>query len=297
MSISRHPSIITLPENGGKTENLLNYLIKKFPHIDKDSWIARIQQKKIHWLNGEYITLKTTYIPGQQLCYYREVTKEPIIPFSHQILYQDDFILVAFKPHFLPVTPGGKYVNECLLERLRQQTGIDDLAPLHRLDRLTAGLVLFSVNKNYRGLYAQLFANQQIIKSYQAIAVLSAKIGDNNEQQHWNVANRLEKGLPSFIMREVYGPVNARSTIELVKTQAPYGLFKLKPVTGKTHQLRLHMAKIGMPILNDNFYPDLQQEKKPDFTKPLKLLAKSLSFTDPVSNIPHHFESPESLSI
>ncbi len=295
MSIARRPSKITLPQKNCDWSNLLEFLVFQFPLIKKSIWISRFQQGKIHWQSGEYVTAESAFIPGKVLCYYREVLQEPCIPFKHKIIFQDEHLLVADKPHFLPVTPGGQYINECLLERLRQQENLPDIVPLHRLDRETAGLVLFSVNPQSRGIYSQLFATDKISKTYWARAELTGILADDTTQiplpKKWTVNNRLQKSNPQFLMQEVEGKINARSKINLLEIQQNLGLFQLNPITGKTHQLRLHMNKIGMPILNDKYYPALQAKTAADYTKPLQLLAKQLQFKDPLSGVEHQFES------
>jgi tRNA pseudouridine32 synthase/23S rRNA pseudouridine746 synthase len=222
-----------------------------------------------------------------RLFYFREVSSEPHIPFSETILYIDDEILVACKPHFLPVTPGGRYVDECLLNRLRRSTGIEDLAPLHRIDRETAGLVLFSVNKKSRGLYGTLFMNGHVDKTYHALsACLPAQ-----ESSSWRVEDRIERGEPWFRMKAVPGAVNARSIVTLVEVRGNRARFTLQPLTGKTHQLRIHMSSLGFGILNDRYYPDLQAESEDDFEEPLQLVAKSLRFKDPLNGRAREFVS------
>ena len=236
---------------------------------------------KVHWHNGELITPQTPYQPQQRVYYYREVASEPHIPFEEDILFQDEQLLVAYKPPFLPVTPGGIYINECLQNRLRDKTGIADLQALHRLDRATAGLVLFSVQAKNRKLYHQLFNTRKVHKTYQAVAHIDkTKV---QTKQRWEVKNRLIKSTPRFLMEITNGPANSHSIIECVKKSGPQALFELSPITGKTHQLRVHMQSLGMPILNDRYYPALKAQQDDNYSQPLQLLAKSLNFIDPLS--------------
>lgn len=274
----------------------MQFLCSQFPFITEAVWRERIAAGKVHWFNGERITLDTPFLPSKRLCYYREVTAEPVIPFAHQILYQDQHILVADKPHFLPVTPGGDYVNECLLARLQRDTGVSDIAPLHRLDRDTAGLVLFSLNVHSRPAYYQLFSAGTINKHYQAVARLTKDTALAELPQHWHIANRIEKSQPRFINAIVPGEVNAVSDISLVAKSGELGLFELTPHSGKTHQLRLHMLGLGMPILHDNYYPELKPKQPPQFDQPLQLLAKQLSFIDPLTQKQQQFSSKQQLS-
>ncbi|CAM3760872.1 pseudouridine synthase [Rheinheimera salexigens] len=295
MSIAAQASKVSLPADAAGFGTVFEFLCAKFPYIAPQVWQQRIADGKVYWHQGECITEQTPFMPSKLLCYYREVEIEPEVPFSHQILYQDQHLIVADKPHFLPVTPGGQYVNECLLARLKRQTGLTDIVPLHRLDRDTAGLVLFSINPQSRAAYYALFSGQTISKQYQAVAMLSAAVKQQLETEtlplEWQIKNRIEKANPRFINHIVAGEANSESEISLTKVQGDKGLFTLMPLTGKTHQLRLHMLSLGMPILHDIYYPELQPKQPPQFATPLQLLAKELQFIDPVSGIKHSFAS------
>ena len=295
MSIAAKASEITLPAVNQGWDTVLQFLCSQFPFIEEAIWRERIATGKVHWYNGAAITDLTPFKPSRRLCYYREVTAEPKVPFAHRILYQDAHILVADKPHFLPVTPGGEYVNECLLARLQRDTGLADITPVHRLDRETAGVVLFSVNAQSRAAYYQLFSQAQVTKQYLAVAELSAEALQQSVPQHWHLANRIEKSQPRFINQIVAGEVNAISDIRLLQRAGSLGLFQLAPHTGKTHQLRLHMLSLGMPILFDKYYPQLLPKQPADFSKPLQLLAQQLSFTDPLTQQQRLFQSGQTL--
>ncbi len=297
MPIASTASEITLPPINQGWDNILDFLDFRFPSIGRDVWRERITQGKVHWYNGETVSLASKFRPSKRLCYYREVSKEPKIPFSHHTIYQNEHLLVLCKPHFLPVTPGGQYVNECLLERAKAQTGIKNLSPLHRLDKDTAGLVIFSTNPETRSQYHELFATRKIVKQYFAVALLDDKLGTLKPLKRWMIRNRLIESKTSFVMTEVCGAVNAESSIELIKREDNLGLFKLLPKTGKKHQLRKHMAGIGAPILNDPFYPKLLPKSEIQFDRPLQLLAQSLRFIDPISKTEKYFKSKRSLSI
>jgi tRNA pseudouridine32 synthase/23S rRNA pseudouridine746 synthase len=276
-----------MPESGQPYPSILAFLCGRFPAIPPQEWAQRIADGKV--LDEDYrpVTAETPYTPSRRIFYFREVSSERRIPFAEKILFVDDQILVACKPHFLPVTPGGRYVDECLLNRLRRSTGITDLAPLHRIDRETAGLVLFSVNRRNRGMYGRLFAEGKVEKSYGAIAECRPR----QETASWNVEDRIERGEPWFRMKTVPGVVNSRSTIELVEVRGTQARFILRPHTGKTHQLRLHMSGLGFGILNDRYYPELQAEREDDFQRPLQLVAASLRFKDPLSGREREFTS------
>ena len=295
MTVSKQASRLSLPQTSSGYETVLDYLVMRFPGIQPAVWRQRMAAGKVHWHDGELISERSAIRPQQRVYYYREVDVEPVIPFAEQILFADEHLLLAFKPHFLPVTPGGRYINECLQNRLREKTGSDQLQALHRLDRPTAGLVLFSVNPDSRARYHALFEHRQIEKRYQAIAAVDGAVELAGQQ--WQVKNRLERAEPRFLMQVVPGEPNSDSTIRCRAQVGNRAQFELRPVTGKTHQLRLHMQSIGWPILNDRYYPKLQQESADDYTKPLQLLAKSLRFTDPLSAEERFFECEENLCL
>jgi tRNA pseudouridine32 synthase/23S rRNA pseudouridine746 synthase len=291
MGISKHASVVTMPKAEKPYPSILTFLSRRFPAISRDIWENRISEGKVLDENAQRITLDTAYAPLNRLFYFREVSSEPFIPFAEKILFIDDEILVACKPHFLPVTPGGRYVDECLLNRLRSSTGIEDLAPLHRIDRETAGIVLFSVNKKSRGRYGELFMNGHIEKTYQALSACQPL----QEKASWDVENRIERGEPWFRMKTTPGRVNARSAINLVEVKGERARFALHPLTGKTHQLRIHMSGLGFGILNDRYYPELQAESEDNFDTPLQLVAKALRFKDPLSGRRREFTSEREL--
>lgn len=287
MGIARHPSVVTLPAADRPYPSILEFLARAFPHVSPAEWLERMRSGKVTDARGDPVTADSPYVPGARIFYFREVPNEPVIPFAERIVFQNDEILVADKPHFLPVTPGGDFVEECLLNRLHKRTGIAGLAPMHRLDRETAGLVLFSVNRQTRGRYHHLFAHGAAEKTYEALARLDRV----PIEREWTVENRIERGEPRFRMCVVPGIPNARSVIHLVEATGNRARFRLHPLTGKTHQLRLHMSGLGFPILNDRVYPTLLPESADDYGRPLQLIARKLRFRDPVSGAVMEFES------
>ena len=294
MAISSTPSKFTLPQVNPGVVTVLEYLQIKFPRIAPEVWQQRMAAGKVHWHSGECIYPDSVYQPQQRVYYYREVINEPKIPFAENVVYQDEQILVAFKPHFLALMPGGRFVNECLQSRLRQSTGLSDLQALHRLDRVTAGLVMFSVNPATRGVYHDLFAHRNIQKTYHAIAKIEAG-GPNLVGKEWQLKNKMVAATPKFRMQVVAGDPNSHSVIRCLRQEDDKALFELHPITGRTHQLRLHMATLGYPILNDKYYPELEDESADNFAKPLQLLAKSLQFIDPVTSQTRSFKCIQGL--
>ena len=299
MIISDHASTLSLPQTNPGVITVLDYLIIKFPYIDAKIWQQRIADGKVHFHDGTLLTSQSPFQAQQRVYYYKEVESEPSIPFQEAILFQDEHILVAYKPHFLPVIPGGKYVNECLQNRLRRSTGIETLQAVHRLDRVTAGLVIFSINPDTRVHYHQLFEEHKIQKTYQAIANVNA---ENLIEQHlvgreWEVKNRIARSEKRFRMCIVEGKVNSHSVIHCLQQTENKALFELNPITGKTHQLRLHMQSLGFPILNDKYYPTLQPLSDDDYSLPLQLLAKDLKFIDPITQQQRCFSYNGNLSL
>ncbi|WP_340680370.1 pseudouridine synthase [Paraglaciecola sp.] len=295
MAIALTPSKLSLPQHNPGVTSVLEYLILKFPAIAPDVWQQRMAQGKVHWHDGSLITPDTPFAAQQRVYYYREVTNEPVIPFAEHIIFQDELILIAYKPHFLPVTPGGKYVDECLQNRLRNKTGNQQLQAMHRIDKGTAGLVLFSVNESTRAQYHHLFASHQVNKTYQAIAHTNGKVPKPNQQ--WEVKNRMVKSEPRFVMKIAQGEDNSHSFIRCLANSTDKALFELNPITGKTHQLRVHMQSLDWPLLNDNYYPTLQASQPDDFNKPLQLLAQQLEFIDPISQELRRFNSNTFLNL
>ncbi|RMO85803.1 Pseudouridine synthase [Pseudomonas syringae pv. tagetis] len=270
----------------GPWATVLDCLCAKFTAISREQWLDRIARGRVLDADGKTITPDLAYREGLKIHYFREVPNETPIPVVETILYADEHLVVADKPHFLPVTPAGEYVEQTLLRRLIHRLDNPDLVPLHRIDRHTAGLVLFSANRQTRSAYQTLFPTRRIDKCYEAIA--PALPGLEFPRLH---ESRLVEGEPFFRMQEGPGVSNTQTRIEVLERHGPLWRYGLHPVTGKKHQLRVHMAALGAAICNDPFYPDALKDPVDDYRHPLKLLAKSLHFTDPLSGEPRQFES------
>ncbi|WP_293779356.1 pseudouridine synthase [uncultured Oxalicibacterium sp.] len=285
------PSRVALP--AGRWPSILTFLVHQFPSIAAEEWVQRMLRGDVLDQDGLPLMPDSPYRANSWLFYYRQLLSEPRIPFEETVLYQDDWLVVADKPHFLPVTPAGRYVQETLLVRLKRKLGIDTLAPAHRIDRETAGLVLFTIQPATRDRYQSLFRERSVRKVYEAIAPWRA-----DRQLPLVHCSRLEESQAFMQMHEVPGEPNAETRIELLDVHGDYARYRLLPVSGQKHQLRAHMAALGMPILNDRIYPTLLPDDaaRPDYAQPLQLLAKSVRFTDPVSGKLHQFESRQKLA-
>lgn len=290
---SRAPKVsrVTLPAVDTPYPSMLDFLDLRFPRVGRDVWRLRLEDGSITDDSGRVVMQDTPYRVNLRLCYYRQVDYEPLIPFSEEIVFQNEEVLVACKPHFLPVIPSGPYVNECLLYRLRKSTGLEDLTPVNRLDRETAGLVVFSVNAKTRSFYSDVFRLRRVRKIYEAIGNVPPDFG----QTEWMVESRIVRGEPWFLSKNEDGKPNARTLIRMCESRGRDARFILEPSTGKQHQLRLHMTMIGCRIANDFYYPVLQAVPKIGFEKPLQLLAKELAFTDPLSGRELDFVSSRQL--
>lgn len=286
------PSKVALP--AGSWHTALEFLVHQFPTIPAAEWQVRMQRGDVIDHQGHALRPDSAYRPNTHLFYYRDLPDEPRIPFDEVVLYQDDYLVVVDKPHFLPVTPAGRYLQETLLVRLKRTLGIDTLAPMHRIDKDTAGLVLFTIQPATRNLYQALFRERSVSKIYQAIAPWRA-----DRQLPTSYQSRLVESEAFMQMQEVPGEPNAETAISLLETHGELARYQLQPVSGQKHQLRVHMASLGMPILNDRIYPILLPDEgdNPDYSKPLQLLAKSVRFTDPVTSKLHQFESRQTLTL
>ena len=274
----------------GPWQTLGEFFSFRFPWVDAHSWEARAARGEILDERGEALSLQSAYRCGACVYYYRERADETPIPFEEKILFLNEELLVVDKPHFLPVTPGGRFLRETLLVRLKRATGIETLTPIHRLDRETAGVMMLSVNPATRSLWQSLFRRRIVDKTYEAIARASSEHRFPLERQ-----SRIERDTLFFRMRETDGEPNAHTRIELAERRGELALYRLYPLTGKMHQLRVHMNALGLPLLNDGFYPIARPAGQDDFARPLKLLAKSIAFSDPVTGEQRYFESARRL--
>ena len=285
------PSRVFLP--AGNYPNLLDFLVERFPASTRQGWSRRMDQGTVLDQFGSALPSDSPYLANQHIYYYRELLKEASIPFEESILYEDDNIVVADKPHFLPVSPVGPFLQETLLVRLKNRLGIDTLNLAHRIDLETAGLVLFTKRPELRAIYQNLFRDQKIQKSYEAIASIREDL-----ELPLTYRSCLEESAAFMQMHEIDDEPNSETKIELIEVSGRLGRYKLSPVTGKKHQLRTHMCSLGIPIKNDQIYPLLREYVRPedrDYSKPLQLLAKELSFTDPLTNKVQTFKSGLSL--
>ena len=297
----------------------LDFLCARFPAIQREVWLKRFDEGRVLNAIGQRIGPAQRLLSESHLHYFREVTDEPTLPFKAQIIFQDAHLVVADKPHFMPVTPGGQYVQQSLLVQLKQQLNLPELSPIHRIDRETAGLVVFSVRAQDRDAYQSLFRLRQVEKTYEAIAGApeSSPLKLEFPLTH---KSRMVEDVQFFRMRELDADeiqdgktTNSETWIDCVDrldgnasamptvTSSPPALarYVLKPITGQRHQLRVHMNALGLPLLGDQFYPVVKRaaDSLDDFEAPLQLLAKTIAFHDPLTGVERRFESRRTLRL
>jgi len=285
-----NPSRIRLPDSG-PWPTALAYLVERFAR-DADRLREKIAAGEVVDGDGSVIGASTPFRPGSWVFMYRDPAPEPRVPFEIEILHRDDGLLVVDKPHFLATMPRGLHVVESALVRLRREFDQPDLSPIHRLDRVTAGVLVFSVRPEQRGAYQTLFARRKVTKYYEAVADHRPDVA-----LPATVESRIVKyrGMPTA--QQVPGGPNSRSRIELLDVRGRHGLYGLHPATGKVHQLRLHMNSLGLPIVGDNFYPTLLDTPRDDYSSPLQLLARSVEFDDPFTGERRRFTSRRRLAV
>ena len=292
------PSCVVLPT--GPWATVADFLFQRFPGVPASVWLQRMERGDVVDDQGIAVTHQCAYTATRRLYYYRAVEAEPRIPFEAVVLWQDAHLLVVDKPHFLPVLPSGKYLQETVLVRLKNALGLHSLSPIHRIDRDTAGLVLFSVQPATRDAYQALFRDRTVTKTYEANAPWRTDLTWPQRRE-----TRIAPG-PHFMQQvEVDGPPNTLTHIDVAEVMNVVGMedgphttlarYRLTPVTGHRHQLRVHMAALGLPLVGDGIYPTLTPEGQVDYQRPLQLLAKTIAFTDPITGQPRQFISQRTL--
>lgn len=288
------PVRIRLPEAPGAGRGTVrDHLLERFgAAIGADRVDAMFAEGRFVGTDGVAVAPDEPYTAGRYLWFHRDFAPEEPVPFPVGVVYRDAHLVVADKPHFLATTPRGRHITETAVARLRREPGAELLQPAHRLDRLTAGLVLFVVRPEERGAYQTLFRDRLVRKEYEAVAPHDPRLALPR-----TVRSRIVKERGVIAAREEPGEPNSESRIELLEHREGLGRYRLLPATGRTHQLRVHMNALGLPILHDPVYPVVEEESAPDdYARPLQLLARVLEFTDPVTGEPRRFESGLRLS-
>ncbi|RJQ66841.1 pseudouridylate synthase [Pseudonocardiaceae bacterium YIM PH 21723] len=279
------PVRMRMPEDGHWL-TVREHLIERLPRVDPARIAEMLSEGRIVTREGP-LGLDAEFVPGADIWFHRDLPDEPPVPFEMEIVHRDELLLVVHKPHFLATIPRGRHILETALVRLRTQLDLPDLTPAHRLDRVTAGLLMFVVEPTVRGRYQTLFRDRRVHKEYEAIAPVLPGL-----ELPRTVRSRIMKERGVIAAFEEPGEPNAETHISLLESRGDLGRYRLVPATGRTHQLRLHLSGLGIPILGDTFYPVLQDTELDDYRRPLQLLARELSFVDPVTGENRRFVSP-----
>ncbi len=283
------PSYLWITET--RTGGMLAFLNERFPDVAGPPWAERLARGDVVDAKGEKLDPDSHVRQGMRIWYYRELEQETPIPFEEAILFRDEHLLVVDKPHFLPMIPTGRFLRETLLVRLKRKLALPHLTPIHRLDRETAGVVIFSHNLATRGTYQSMFQKRSIRKVYEALAPML-----EGRAFPFTYRSRMVDGEKFFVMKEEAGEPNSETVVELIERRGDLARYRLHPHTGRKHQLRLHMASMGVPILNDAFYPVALPCKGDDYSSPLQLLARGIAFEDPLTGEARRFESRRELA-
>ncbi|WP_454041265.1 pseudouridine synthase [Cellulosimicrobium sp. Marseille-Q8652] len=285
-----NPTRLVLPHDAASVARwtrTLDYVRHRFPD-DAVRLAEKVAAGEVVDGRGRPVDDRTPYAPRGFVFLYRDPPVEPDVPFEIRVLHRDRDLLVVDKPHFLATIPRGAHVERSVLVRLRRDLDLPELSPAHRLDRVTAGVLLLTVRPQVRGAYQELFARREVRKTYEAVAPY-----DPSLELPVTVRSRIVKRRGVMRAEEVPGEPNAESRVDLVEADASRGLarYRLEPHSGKTHQLRLHMDRLGVPILHDNFYPEQYDVAPDDYSRPLQLVSRSLRFTDPLDGRERRFET------
>ncbi|MEU4297296.1 pseudouridine synthase [Kitasatospora aureofaciens] len=284
------PVHLRLPAEG-PWRTIRAHLVERLPTVAAERIDAALHGREIVGEDGP-VAPDAPFRPGAHLWFYRDLPDEVRVPFELEVLHRDEHLVVVDKPHFLATTPRGRHVVETALSRLRHTLDLPALSPAHRLDRLTAGLAMFVVRPQDRGAYQTLFRDRLVRKEYQAVARYDPALSLPR-----TVRSHIVKERGVIAAREVDAPPNSESGIDLLEHRDNLARYRLRPLSGRTHQLRLHMCGLGVPILGDPVYPVVLTEPAPDdFRRPLQLLSSVVEFTDPLTGRERRFESRRTLA-
>ncbi|WP_037141305.1 pseudouridine synthase [Rhodococcoides fascians] len=281
------PLRIRLPHDDSSVL-VLDYLQREHPG---DDWVTMLTGGEVVDEKARPWTVESRYAPGRFVHFHRVPAPETPVPFELDVLYDAEGIVVVDKPHFLATIPRGMHVTETATVRLRRLLGCEDLTPAHRLDRATAGVLIFTRSRELRRPYQELFSSRAVLKEYEAVAGF-----DPSLEFPRVVRSRILKDHGVMVAREEPGEPNSETRIELVERFGDTARYRLFPHTGRTHQLRIHLSSLGIPIKGDAYYPVYTRTAADDFDSPLQLLARAVEFDDPITGGRRRFVSRRTLA-
>ncbi|MEB0264960.1 pseudouridine synthase [Cryobacterium sp. 10I5] len=242
---------------------------------------------------GTPVVSSDPYRPHTFVWFHRDLAAEAVVPGTIHVIHRDERLVVIDKPAFLSTIPRGRHVVQSVVVRLRAELGLPELSPLYRLDRVTSGVLVLATERRWRGAYQSMFQRGEVAKTYRALAPARPEL-----ELPVTVRNHLSTRRGQWQAEVVPdAPVNAESLIELETSLGSAAVYRLTPSTGRTHQLRMHMLGLGIPIIDDPVYPVVRDVAIDDFSRPLQLLASAVSFTDPIDGHPRHFDSVHTLPL
>jgi 23S rRNA pseudouridine1911/1915/1917 synthase len=229
---------------------ILAYYTQQYPHSGQAEWRERITSGQI-LLEGDQADPETLLRPGQWLTYHRPPWEEPEVPLSFTVLYEDLDLLVVAKPAGLPVLPAGGFLEHTLLWQLQQRYPRETPLPIHRLGRGTSGLMLLARSSLARANLSQQMRNHCIRKNYRAL-VASGDLPD-----HFTITQAIGK-IPHPALGYVYGAttegLSAYSECSVLRRTPDTTLLDVTILTGRPHQIRIHLATVGFPLIGDPLY-------------------------------------------
>ena len=288
-----------MPQAGPWT-SLRDHLVERLsPGLDAGDVDRMLRAGEFVDASGTPVRPDAPFVAQSAVWAHRDLPAEVAHPEEPVVLHRDERIVVVDKPHDMATMPRGRHVVQSALARTRVLTGEHRLAPAHRLDRPTAGVLMFTTEQRWRGAYQRVFADGLAHKEYLAVAPVRAGLDlplvrrTHLVKEHGtHQAHEVEGGEP-----------NAETLVELLETATgrgaageTLGLYRLTPRTGRTHQLRCQLDGLGIPIHDDPLYPVERDVPLDDFSTPLQLLAAVLAFDDPVDGRPRRFVTQRRLS-
>ncbi|NLE97874.1 MAG: pseudouridylate synthase [Propionibacterium sp.] len=279
------------PDNALPWPTMRDFLLEKLGPAGSEAVDRMLERGDFVDAEGRPWTGREIYRPHTFVWFHRELRDEAPVPGELTVIHRDERIVVFDKPHFLSTIPRGRHVVESAVVRGRRQLDLPELSAAHRLDRGTAGVLLMTTEQRWRAAYHSIFREPTTTKVYEAMAPV-----DPGLEFPRRVSSHLVKEVGVLQAERLDREPNAHTDIELVEEHDGWGRYEVRPITGKTHQIRMHFLELGIPLLNDPLYPEVVRTPIDDFSSPLGLVAVELGFVDPVDGSERRFLAPRRLA-